>query len=215
MLSHQHTMHVHHSPPRGPPGGNRTALEAPPGDPAPVGRAQRAGPYPQGAPYPAGDVWGGKIGRSTREAVVPGAFARAHALERHLGSFGSVSCGWNTKGGFKHGGQALQLARASPHGRPAPLSPPQGTLPPLSIRSTNKDKSTGAKSLPLPAHRCAGLRPEDGRRPWCRQETCTQLYLPLRLNPLEMPTQLKPRGGEPSPRPCVKCPWGQGWAHTE
>lgn len=32
-------------------------------------------------------------------------------------------------------------------------------------------------------------------------ETGTQFYLPLRLNPLEMPTQLKPRGGEPPPQP--------------
>lgn len=41
--------------------------------------------------YPGGDVGSGKVGGPPGEAVVAGALARAHALERHLGSTGSVS----------------------------------------------------------------------------------------------------------------------------
>lgn len=145
-----HHPHTHHSLPTGLPGREGTALKVLLGGPGPVGCAQRADPYPRGAPYRSGDVWGVKIGRPSREAIVAGVLARAHALERHLGSSGSVPCGWNTKAGFRDGGQARQLAGAAPHGRLTPASPPQGTLPPLSITNTNKGGSMRTKSLSLP-----------------------------------------------------------------
>lgn len=51
--------------------------------------------------YPSCDVWGGKVGGPPGEAVVAGVLARAHALERHLGSSGSVSWAGGTRVGFR------------------------------------------------------------------------------------------------------------------
>ena len=69
-----------------------------------------------------GGVWGGKVARPPGEAVVAGALARAHALERHPGSSGGVPRPWTLENG---------RATLSPHrapsaagrGRDGPLEP--------------------------------------------------------------------------------------------
>lgn len=62
------------------------------------GDSREGGPEGRFHSGPGGDVWDVKTGRPSREAVVAGVLARAHALEGHLGSSGSVPCGWSTKG---------------------------------------------------------------------------------------------------------------------
>ena len=64
-------------------------------------------------PHPGG-VWGGKVARPPGEAVVAGALARAHALERHPGSSGGVPCGQNTDTGLQTVAQAPLVGRAAP-----------------------------------------------------------------------------------------------------
>lgn len=154
-----------HSPPQDLQVGRRLLWKLYWGIPGPVGCAQRADLYPWGAPYPSGDVWGGKTGRSPREAVVPGTFARAHALERHLGSSGSVPCGWSTKGGFRDAGQGCSTWQACSD------QSTMGTAPPFSITTTNKGRTTVAVSSPF-----SHLRYDrsEGEGPGCRKAPATQ-----------------------------------------
>lgn len=86
---------------------------------------KRADPHPWDTPYPGAEVWGGKVGRRPREAVVAGALACAHALERHPGSLGSIPCGWNTSEGLKTASLGPGCRTSCPHDGPAPA----GALP--------------------------------------------------------------------------------------
>lgn len=85
-----------------------------------------------------GRVWGGKVARPPGEAVVAGALARAHALERHPGSSGGVPWPWShcSRCGFcllgflllasqwKWGRACRLWARSGSGGdQPTPLSP--------------------------------------------------------------------------------------------
>ena len=131
-----------------------------------VGCAQRQ-TLPRGCPpYPGGGVWGRKVARPPGEAVVAGALARAHALERHLRSSGSIPYGWSTNEGlWRCWPSPCQLVGPLHTGRPPLASPPQGTLQSLSTTNPNKGRSMRAKSLPLPP--VPGVhRPEERRRPW-------------------------------------------------
>lgn len=70
-----HHPHTYHSLPAQPPRRKGTVLKALLGGRRLEGCAQKADPFPRGASYPGGDVWGVKIGRPSREAVVAGTLA--------------------------------------------------------------------------------------------------------------------------------------------
>lgn len=100
-------------------GTSRDGLRVPESPPGPWARGgHRACPeatLPSGVPHPGG-VWGGKVARPPGEAVVAGALARAHALERHPGSSGGVPCRQSTNMGLQTAAQALLVGEAAPPG---------------------------------------------------------------------------------------------------
>lgn len=114
--SQTHQPHTRPSPPEGPPGMDCVFQKAPRGPGRRGGhRACPEATLPSGVPHPGG-VWGGKVARPPGEAVVAGALARAHALERHPGSSGGVPCRQSTNMGLQTVAQALLVGEAAPPG---------------------------------------------------------------------------------------------------
>lgn len=208
--SQTHQPHTRPSPPEGPPGTDCVFQKAPRGPGRRGGhRACPEATLPSGVPHPGG-VWGGKVARPPGEAVVAGALARAHALERHPGSSGGVPCRQSTNMGLQAAAQALLVGEAAPPGGGGPalegLAPP-----PIATRVGSCGPS------PLPSRLCqvwTGRR--EGGGPGWGPGAGAQFHLAPRLSPWEKPTSsapCPPNSCSAVPRgPRSKCPWGQGWA---